>query len=145
MEKSCLWYVRNGRTIYKKITRTGNSVNEEINPKDPYVNANYAVLNYLKNRNKGTDGSVIHFAPIVHPILDSQENVERFITHPLTAVVKVHGISSHTGPEEMPEWIPKLATKHNKPLLAHTDYVDRPDNAPSPEIAKLRLMNQPIS
>jgi hypothetical protein len=124
VERLCVWEDSgNGRVSYKRITTRDSEIREEDNPSNPYVTWNRSVLQTTIDANRRSSGRKLYFAPLVHPKLDSKSSLEEFSVHELTAALKVHGISTHCGPADMPRWVINLAKRSDLPFILHTDYV----------------------
>ncbi len=126
-EQSCIWNVdqSTGEIHYKRILFRGEERIEEPNPKAPLLSSNKHYLEVVKYENKHNNSwRRFYFAPILHPKLDTPEDIEQFLNEDATVGIKMHGISGHFTPNDVPGWVPKLAKSYDIPFIIHTDYVD---------------------
>lgn len=145
-EHSCMWRIDGqNRLIYEKfLFRGGKRVSTATNPKKPYFYSNKYTLEYLRNNKTMADGRRFFFVPIVHPKLDRPQDLEHFLNDENAVAVKLHGLATHTIPAEVPGWVPRLASRYDKPFIIHTDYYSGDvGRAASPELARLMQGNNP--
>ena len=85
---------------------------------NPYTLANFMLKREILNYH-----SAIHFyfVPLVHPLFDSLEYIEKLLMEKPKAV-KIHGIASGLSPEETSIEFFKLIKQYDIPLIVHTDY-----------------------
>ncbi|MCL5112115.1 MAG: amidohydrolase family protein [Candidatus Marsarchaeota archaeon] len=124
IEVSCIWQTNTNRpemVEFKRILRKGDSVLEEKNPKQPYTNVNSAVLKEVKDRNAASNTIKFFFAPLLHPHLDNQDNLIRFMTDKNVKAIKIHGPSSYSSPNSIPLWVISMAKDFDVPFIIHTD------------------------
>jgi len=146
IERSCIWNVNEDGTIsYKRILKKGNKETVELNPKNPLLNGNKYFLNVIKTKNKKLKKRKLHYAPVLHAKLDSPAYIEELLNDDLTVAIKIHGLSSHCTPADMPDWVVQMAKKYDLPFIIHTDYLTDPLQVSSPEMAKLMNKNKPIA
>ncbi len=125
--KCIYWEYNNNRYIYKS----------DIDVFDnPYKLINDYTYDLLK---KSSIKEKFGFVPMVHPILDSIEYINEIIEKYNPLAIKIHGISTATGPYDISEELIKLLHKKDIPLIVHTDYCKKPTNA----IEFLRKKNNP--
>lgn len=144
-EISCLWEKKGKQIIYKKIfERNDKTISTIINPCEPYVDMNKNILQMVKHKNETLGKRVFYFAPILHPRLDSPVNIEDFLNDGLTVAVKVHGISTHCGPSDVPAWVITMLKKYDLPIFVHTDTVLSKHSSTKFEkdIQSVRMMNR---
>ena len=84
----------------------------------PYLLANSIIKKNILNC---TSAIHFHFVPLVHPIFDSPQYIERLLTEKPKAI-KVHGIAAGMSPEELPTHFVQLVKKYDVPIIVHTDY-----------------------
>jgi len=145
VERSCIWRIKpNGEVSYIKETISDQRLTKEINPTQPYINANLAVLRIVKKENRKSGKKRFYFVPIFHPKLDKPENIERFLNDENTSAVKIHGIATYCSYKDVPEWAIRLFKKYDIPLLLHTDYLRRKKSGILTSIQKLQLANSAL-
>ncbi len=146
VEKSCIWEETEKGLLYKKeiIEKKTGKVITRKNPKNPYQNMNNFVLNKIRELNKNLDIKY-YFIPKIHPLLDTEKELERLIEEPETVALKIHGLATHTTPNQVPGWIVKLANSYSKPLFVHTDYLNKnfKDNRTPESLKKIIYKNTP--
>jgi len=124
-EISCLWKKEGKKIIYEKIKYYKNKKKIIINPKNPYRLFNEYILDFFstfKFKNKK-----FYVALKFHPKLDEPIYFEECLKNPLVKSIKIHGLATHCGPEDIPNWIVNLSKKYDKPFFIHTDYFN-PEN-----------------
>ncbi|MFH1802974.1 MAG: hypothetical protein ABH864_06025 [archaeon] len=67
----------------------------------------------------------LHFAPHVHPLLDTQEHLKSVLKKKPIAV-KIHGSSWGIDPRDIPAEFFEAVRKYDVPLILHTDYNTQP-------------------
>ncbi|MCL4379084.1 hypothetical protein M1589_00870 [Candidatus Marsarchaeota archaeon] len=146
-ERSCLWRVdeATGNVVYTKELMRGEERFEEINPRSPLLNSNKHFLELLKLENKKRAGFMFYFAPVLHPKLDIQWDIEQFLNDDITVGIKMHGISGHYVPKDVPGWVVRLAKRYDVPFIIHTDFIGDPLAGAVEGAAKMMLRRQPIS
>lgn len=128
IEQSCIWSVEAGKICFKRILLDSKRViiKEEINPERPYEHMNKFCYEKIKELNSKQNEIEFYFAPKIHPQLDTEEEVEKYLFFNEVVAFKVQGISSYTKPEDIPSWLQTMLKKHELPLMVHTDYRGTP-------------------
>lgn len=100
------WTIENGKIKYH-----GN--------RNPFQTINYALFNVIKE--KQNDDIKLFFVPALHPILDDVYELEKLINDTDPVALKIHGIGSGVGPEDVPKELIDIIKKYELPLILHTD------------------------
>ncbi|MCB9807641.1 amidohydrolase family protein [Candidatus Peribacteria bacterium] len=151
IETSCYWRPGNmGNSRYYltlKNQETGNVTTVE-QPKNPFRNFNIAVLEFVRNFNATRNAIRLHFTPKIHPILDDKSALEELIGDE-TVMLKIHGLATHTNPDDIPTWVVEMLIHYDLPLVAHTDYIDldtaKRRSAMEQELNELCAQNSPLA
>lgn len=123
-EESCIWEDSpTGVRYFKRIKPHNGEIREEDNPKSPSAIMNTLTLEKIRSLNR-VSSIKYFFIPIVHPVLDTSEDLENFLSEKETVAIKIHGLSTHTTSNDIPEWIVTLANKYNKVVYIHTDFLN---------------------
>ncbi len=124
IEKSCLWSKDDGGIIFKRIllNSEGAILEEQANPKNPYYLMNAFCYKHLRELNNKQDKITFYFCPKLHPALDTEDEVSKYLTLEEVVAFKIQGLSSYTTPRDVPDWLIDLAKTNGKPLIIHTDY-----------------------
>jgi hypothetical protein len=89
-------------------------------PDNPYEEANQVTReNLVRASSEYAETQFLHF-PLLHLTKDTPDYLEKILSS--NRVVKVHGIGSALGPEDIPEEVGRLMKKHGNIVLPHTDY-----------------------
>ena len=136
---TCIWKdTDNGiitRSVLKK--QDGSTVYGKT-PDNPYEEANKITRDELvRGALKYPGTQFLHF-PLLHLTRDTPEYLEKVLSS--NRVVKVHGIGSALGPEDIPEEVGRLMKKHGNIVLPHTDYFQ---GNPETALQNLQKRNDP--
>ncbi|MFA6080630.1 MAG: amidohydrolase family protein [Candidatus Gracilibacteria bacterium] len=115
-----LWKVGNDREI--KFIDAGKNGQEEESDRNPYFADNLEIIATASDVNNKGEGIIFYPVWKIHPALDNSEDVDRLLAARRVYALKVHGIATATYPEKLPNWLPRLALKHNLPIVFHTDF-----------------------
>ena len=85
----------------------------------------------------------LFYIPLVHPILDDIEYLERIILPMDPVALKIHGVGSGIDPNVIPETFSKFVKDHDLMLILHTDYDDG-KNEVRYDTLLLRELNTPL-
>jgi hypothetical protein len=95
---------------------------------NPYIEANQITGEELARAASKYPNTKFLQYPLLHLTRDTPEYLDQVLAD--NRIVKVHGIGSALGPEDIPEEVGKLMRKHGNILLTHTDYFQgEPKNA----------------
>jgi len=145
VEKSCLWFYRDGRITYKTTTQSlDGKLYEEINPSNPYRRMNGETLALVRRLNSQYRQMKFYFSPKVHPKLDTKEEVERLIRNEEVVAFKITTLSSYASASDMPDWLVSLSHSYGLPIMVHTDYIDENDTTVSPEMQSIMRQSHPL-
>jgi hypothetical protein len=72
----------------------------------------------------------LFFMPLYHPILDTIDNLEQIIKNELVKSIKIHGISTFCGPENVSKDFITLIKKYSMPLQIHADLYNKNEISP---------------
>ncbi len=109
-----------GNKSYVKTTvDTFGNRHDEPASENPYKSVNRQLLQLVKN-----NPYAMRFlaTPLIHPVLDTRNELDYLLSQQETSALKLHGISTHTGPEDISKELIDLLKQHDKPLMVHTDY-----------------------
>tara|TARA_Y100000310_G_scaffold71310_2_gene67151 strand:+ start:1564 stop:2544 length:981 start_codon:yes stop_codon:yes gene_type:complete len=107
-------------------------------PNNPYEEANQVTREELvRSASKYPKTQFLHF-PLLHLTRDTSEYLEKVLSS--NRVVKVHGIGSALGPEDIPEEVGVLMKKYDNIVLPHTDYFQ---GEPETALQDLQKRNDP--
>lgn len=87
--------------------------------KNPFIKLNYELAELI-NRKKSNDVKLL-FVPMLHPVLDEVEEFEKLIVKTDPVAVKIHGIGSGVGPQNISHEYIELIKKYDLPIIVHTD------------------------
>lgn len=122
--RPCMWQITNGERVYFEQTVskvTGEEVSRISVRENPYHDVNTSLIAKVRMVNKKNIGPQVFVMPIYHPILDTKEEVEKLMNSQSTIALKLHGISTFTGPSDVPSEVIDVLKKSNKPIIVHTD------------------------
>ena len=116
----CLWEVTNGVITYFQQWGDvdGTLLKKNIADKNPYHGVNEELF---KKVSKLIYGPKIYVMPIHHPKLDTLLEIKLMLEQRPSVALKVHGISTFTGPEDISPTVIDILRKTNKPIVVHTD------------------------
>lgn len=135
----CLWNYEAGNVSYFQ-QRNRKLDEPEVRPAEinPYHDVNMSLFNRVKN----PFGELkIYVMPIHHPKLDTKEEVSQMLVEKPSIALKLHGISTFTGPEDVTNSTIDLLRKTNKPIVVHTDTYT---STPQYPIHEAYLRNDPV-
>ena len=122
----CLWQHDNGTVQYKKcIISDEKTVYEKVD-KNPYSETNNTLFNAITIANIKNNVTKFYATPLFHPILDTDQELERLCSVKETVGIKLHGIATFTGPKDISRAHLNILKKYNKPLIVHTDLFKDP-------------------
>ncbi len=115
----CLWRLEAGKPVYEQVIKKtgGETVWSDHSTQNPYHAANVELFGLARNTTK----PVIFVMPIHHPILDTKEEVKAMLYDYPSVALKLHGIATFTGPDDVPEHTINMLRVTNKPVIVHTD------------------------
>lgn len=116
---SCIWKASldKGVEYVQQWIQNGNIVREEPAEKNPYAHANRALFALSHQITKPR----IYVMPLHHPILDTESEVKAIINNPNTVALKIHGVATYTGPENIANFTIDELKRVGKPVVVHTD------------------------
>lgn len=106
----------NSRLMYWKYD--GDKINYYGN-RNPFSNINYDLNELIKQ--KSSNQLVLLFASVFHPVLDDIDYFENMVKKTDPVAIKIHGIGSGIGPENISGDYIELLRSFNIPLIVHTD------------------------
>lgn len=107
----------NSRYMYWTFNGKNINYHGEANP---FLGLNYNLYDLLKA--KSTSTLKLVFIPTFHPIMDTSYKLEELIERTDPVALKIHGIGSGIGPNDISNEFIKIIKKYNLPLILHTDY-----------------------
>ncbi|MCX6749097.1 MAG: hypothetical protein NT076_05850, partial [Candidatus Pacearchaeota archaeon] len=118
IEKQPLFWEVSGNTFsyYSREKVGGNWIIKSKNPANPYREYNNLLEDFLK----GITQPNLKFVPLMHPLLDTPEQLEEVVSKGPIAI-KIHGIACGIIPEEVPSHILEIIGKSSIPIIVHTD------------------------
>lgn len=124
----CLWQYNDGNIKYKKcFIKDGREHYEKVDI-NPYKDTNNKLFDELKRANDSNKFTRFYATPLFHPVLDTNDELERLCSHKQTLGIKIHGIATFTGPKNINQKQLSILKKYNKPLIVHTDLFKKPTN-----------------
>ena len=123
MIRPCLWEV-NGKTINyfrQEIDLSTGEEQKRDSENNPYHEVNLSLIEEASKYNQGINGYKILVMPIHHPILDTADEVQLLLSLEDTVALKIHGIATFTGPQDIPHSTIGSLHKVGKPVVVHTD------------------------
>lgn len=97
-----------------------NGINMEFyGKKNPFSEMNYELNELLKE--KSSDALQLLFVPTFHPILDEIEQFEKMLVITDPVAIKIHGIGSGVGPDDISQDYIELIKKYELPVIVHVD------------------------
>lgn len=97
-----------------------NGINMEFyGKKNPFSEMNYKLNELLKE--KSSDALQLLFVPTFHPILDEIEQFEKMLVITDPVAIKIHGIGSGVGPNDISQDYIELIKKYELPVIVHVD------------------------
>lgn len=97
-----------------------NGINMEFyGKKNPFSEMNYELNELLKE--KSSDALQLLFVPTFHPILDEIEQFEKMLVITDPVAIKIHGIGSGVGPNDISQDYIELIKKYELPVIVHVD------------------------
>jgi hypothetical protein len=108
--------VPSGFRYFRKTLSESGTVVEE-NPVNPYAEANNNLRQVIDKKNSGIN---LRYVPLIHPLLDAQEQVEKILSQRPIAV-KIHGIAAGITPKQVPEGLLRVIASSRIPVIVHTD------------------------
>lgn len=106
----------NSRYMYWKYLQ--NNL-EYIGDQNPYQKLNYDLYNLLEK--ESSEELKLFFVPMFHPVLDDLKEFERLICETNPVALKIHGIGSGVGPEDISKKFIDIIKKYNLTTIVHTD------------------------
>lgn len=125
----CIWEETPRGIITRSVLQKTDGTKEYgAVPNNPYNEANEITRNELEMASQKYSGTQFLHYPLLHLTRDTPEHLEKILSK--NRVVKVHGIGSALGPEDVPSYVGELLHKHGNIVLPHTDYFQgEPENA----------------
>ena len=97
-----------------------NGVNMDFyGKKNPFSEINYKLYELLKE--KSSDNLQLLFVPTFHPVLDEIEQFEKMLVITDPVAIKIHGIGSGVGPDDISQDYIELIKKYELPIIVHVD------------------------
>ena len=97
-----------------------NGINMEFyGKKNPFSEMNYELNELLKEKSSGA--LQLLFVPTFHPILDEIEQFEKMLVITDPVAIKIHGIGSGVGPNDISQDYIELIKKYELPVIVHVD------------------------
>lgn len=87
--------------------------------KNPFMQLNYDLNNLIVQ--KSSKELILLFAAVFHPIMDDIYCFTKMINDTDPVAIKIHGIGSGVGPEDINKDYIELLRKTNIPIIVHTD------------------------
>jgi hypothetical protein len=138
-ETNCLW--RPGTNAqhryYIEHTKHDGSRTTVEQPPMPYDAYNRSTLQFVKEWNRRGDSPHLTMAAKIHPHLDDPKSLDRLSEEDIVAW-KIHGIATHSNPEEFPRWMGEFLRSDGRPLVVHTDWYRGKKDAETPMATALR-------
>ena len=106
----------NSRTMYWKYSNNKMNYYGEQNP---YLKINYNLNELLKKRS--SKDLQLLFIQMFHPILDDINQFRKMIEITDPVALKIHGIGSGIGPDDINTEFIKIIKKYELPITVHTD------------------------
>jgi hypothetical protein len=124
---SCLWRKNGEKIIYteRKYNKKNGSITELTVKDNPYNKINSQILKLAKKLNSKNLGPKIFIAPLHHPKLDTINEVKEITSFEECVALKIHGVSTFTGPKNIKSNIIDLLKKIDKPVIAHVDFFNK--------------------
>lgn len=121
--RPCLWEVRGSTVGYfrQEIDLSTGEDHIRDSKSNPYHETNLRLIEEARKHNQGNTGHKILIMPIHHPILDTPQEVKSLLSLDDTIALKVHGIATFTGPQDIPQSTIDLLNTVGKPIVVHTD------------------------
>jgi len=143
IERPCFWLQQNGQVLQFRETYQIDSTHIQREPAfpNPYSTANRLLLEMFHVLNSENKDIKFYSLGLHHPLLDSEESVCDLLTNKTVVGLKLHGLATHTGPEDVPLFVIKALRNTDKPIVVHTD--TSRDNTPS-SINTLFNRNDPL-
>lgn len=131
--RPCIWKP-NSISQVKYISQIENRINNEVIEKDaiknPYIEANRELIDFVQKNNLIKKHTNLYVMPIYHPILDDSRDFAEILNQREVVAIKIHGIASFTGPETVPSKIIQEIKRRKLPVVAHTDiYIGKINNS----------------
>jgi len=135
----CIWEETPNGIVQKSVLKKhdGTKVYGEI-PFNPYEEANELTRSKLEESALKYPGTQFLHYPLLHLTRDTPEYLDEVLKS--NRIVKVHGIGSALGPEDIPEEGGKLMEKYGNIVLSHTDYFQ---GEPKTALQNLQKRNDP--
>jgi len=134
-----VWEESEGEIISKSVLKRSNrEIAYGETPKNPYEKANNLTRKELVKASLKYPETQFLYFPLLHLTKDTPEYLEKVLSS--NKVVKVHGLASALGPEDIPEEVGRLMKKHGNIVLPHTDYFQ---GEPRTAIQNLQKRNDP--
>lgn len=84
---------------------------------NPYKYINY----YYYKQCKEVKDINVNFIPLVHPVLDTTEYLEKLIKDLQPLAIKIHGIGSGISPKDITQELITLLKKYDLPIITHVE------------------------
>lgn len=88
-------------------------------PRNPFMQINYDLNNLISQ--KSSRELILLFAAVFHPIMDDIDYFAKMLNDTDPVAIKIHGIGSGIGPEDISKDYIELLKSTNLPLIVHTD------------------------
>lgn len=106
----------NTRFMYWKFNGTNMDF---YGKKNPFSDMNYKLNKLLEE--KSSEDLQLLFVPTFHPVLDEIDEFEKMIIKTDPVAIKIHGIGSGVGPNDINQDYIELIRKYDLPIIVHTD------------------------
>ena len=111
--------LKEANSRYMYWTFDGNKIKYHGN-ENPFLELNYNLYNMLEEKNKQSKKLI--FVPTFHPIMDNISKLEELIEITDPVALKIHGIGSGIGPDDISKNYISLIKRYDLPLILHTDH-----------------------
>ena len=87
--------------------------------RNPFMKLNYDLNSLIAQ--KSSRELILLFAAVFHPVMDDMDYFSKLIDETDPIAIKIHGIGSGVGPEDISNDYIKLLQRINIPIIVHTD------------------------
>lgn len=121
--RPCLWEVNEGVVSYfrQEINSSTGEDSKSTPDVNPYHGVNMNLISEAQKHNKRDVEHKILAMPIHQPFLDTKDEIESLLKHKDVIALKLHGISTFTGPNDVSQNTVDSLKRFDKPIIVHTD------------------------